>query len=91
MASVTIRSTYALDKETVDRLDSLARHWNVSKSEALRRAIRAADQGISADDRVAALDALQTSVRLSRRAATNWIARVRRERKESGTRGSRSR
>jgi hypothetical protein len=91
VASITIRSTYALDKETVERLANLARQWNVSKSEALRRAVRAADRGISGDDRVAALDALQASVQLSRRAATNWIARVRRQRKESGRRLSRSR
>jgi predicted transcriptional regulator len=44
IASVTIRSAYALDRETVSRLDNLARQWNVSKSEALRRAIRAADR-----------------------------------------------
>ena len=42
MAVTTIKSTYSLDVETVRTLESLARRWNVSKSEVLRRAIRAA-------------------------------------------------
>jgi hypothetical protein len=41
MATTTIKTTYALDVETVGALESLARRWNVTKSEALRRAIRA--------------------------------------------------
>ena len=42
MAITTIKSTYSLDVETVRMLESLARRWNVSKSEVLRRAIRSA-------------------------------------------------
>ena len=83
MASLSIRSTYALDRETVDRLDSLAREWRVSKSEALRRAIRAAAPPASAADRLATLDALQSSARLSARRAESWLRDVRRERKRS--------
>lgn len=80
MATLTIRSTYALDRETVERLESLARQWNVSKSEALRRAIRAADLRSSAESRLTALDTLQASMRLSRRKAEAWIRDLRRER-----------
>ena len=40
MATPTIKSTYSLDVESVRALDDLARRWQVSKSEALRRAIR---------------------------------------------------
>ena len=83
MASVTIRSTYALDRETVDRLESLARQWNVSKSEALRRAIRAADLRSSVEYRLTALDTLQASMQLSRRKAQSWIQEVRRDRERS--------
>jgi hypothetical protein len=42
MASVTVKSTFSLDVETAERLERLARAWGVSKSEVLRRAIRAA-------------------------------------------------
>jgi predicted transcriptional regulator len=72
MAEMTIRSTYALDAETVRRLESLARRWEVSKSEALRRAIHAADAGLPQRSQLDALDALQSSLGLSSRRAAAW-------------------
>ncbi|MBK5298414.1 MAG: hypothetical protein JJE40_14780 [Vicinamibacteria bacterium] len=62
------------------RLEALATGWNVSKSEALRKAIRAADlqQGTSA--RVAAFEALQRSMKLTRGRADRWLAEIRQER-----------
>ena len=87
MASTVIRTTYALDEETVRRLDSLARQWNVSKSEALRRAIRTADAVAgSPDDRLKALDELQASMRLTHSRAQMWVRAVREERRRSTTR-----
>ncbi len=83
MASTTIRSTYALDADTVQRLGHLAKRWNVSECEALRKAIRMADADSPADDRLAALRALQASMRLSGKAAEEWVRRVRRERRAS--------
>lgn len=64
MATVTIKSTYALDVESVRMLEALADRWRVSKSEALRRAIRAAAREQVPADRAAldALDRLQASV-----------------------------
>ena len=64
MAIMTIKSTYSLDVGTVRTLETLARRWNVSKSEALRRAIRseAERQPSRADARLQALRALQKSV-----------------------------
>lgn len=61
---MTIKSTYSLDVGTVRTLEGLARLWNVSKSEALRRAIRneAERQPSRADARLRALRALQESV-----------------------------
>src|SRR3989475_649664 len=44
MAMTTIRSTYALDVETMQVLKRIAHKWKLSKSEALRRAIRAAER-----------------------------------------------
>jgi predicted transcriptional regulator len=87
MASTVVRSTYALDEETVRRLDNLARHWNVSKSEALRRAIRTADaMAGSPDDRLKALDELQASIRLTRSRAQTWVRELREDRRRSSTR-----
>ena len=65
MAVTTIKSTYSLDVETVRTLESLARRWNVSKTEVLRRAIRAAarEENPRARERLAALDKLQASMK----------------------------
>lgn len=87
MASTVVRTTYALDEDTVRRLDSLARQWNVSKSEALRRAIRTADLiAGSPDDRLKALDELQASMRLTPTRAQTWARELRQERRRSTTR-----
>ncbi len=81
---MTIRSTYALDPETVRGLEEVARRWGVSKSEALRRAIRAA-AGQSTrlrDSPSDALDQLQKSLGLKAGTARAWARQVRRERRE---------
>ena len=65
MAIPKIKSTYSLDVETVRTLESLARRWNVPKTEVLRRAIRAAAREESPDERSAleSLRLLQASVK----------------------------
>ena len=65
MATISIKSTYSLDVETVRALEGLARRWNVSKSEALRRIIRSAAsrQSATGSEALNALDALQAAVR----------------------------
>lgn len=88
MATPTIRSTYALDAETVRTLARIARRWKVSKSEALRRAIRAAaHQRGQGQDALATLSALQRSVGLSREGARSWARQARDERRATSTRG----
>ena len=64
VAFMTIKSTYSLDVGTVRTLERLARRWNVSKCEALRRAIRneSERQASRADARLQALRALQESI-----------------------------
>ena len=64
MAVMTIKSTFSLDVGTVRTLEGLARRWNVSKSEALRRAIcsEAERQPLRVDAKSRALRALQESV-----------------------------
>lgn len=47
---MNIRSTFALDRATAQALARLAARWQVSKSEALRRAVAQADEQSSAGD-----------------------------------------
>jgi Ribbon-helix-helix protein, copG family len=87
MATQTIKTTYALDVETVRTLERVARRWGVSRSEALRRAIRVAARDAGpASDALVALDALQRSLGLSATAARAWASRVRAERRASARR-----
>ncbi len=88
MAITTIRSTYALDVETVRSLERIAARWRVSKSEALRRAIRAAAgaQPNTGREALDALDRLQHSLRLSPPRGRAWARRARAERRASSIR-----
>ena len=79
---MSVRATYALDIDTVERLEALARLWSVSKSEALRRAIRAAGPESAGPNRVDALKRLQKSAGLTRQAADKWVTQVRAERQQ---------
>jgi hypothetical protein len=86
MASTSIKATYSLDPETVRLLERTARRWSVSKSEALRRAIRAA---ASLDDEALAevtLDRLQQAAGLTSATAATWARDVRAERGRSQSR-----
>lgn len=84
---MTIRGTYALDPETVERLEALARRWGVSKSEALRRSIRAAAEAEQAPDTaLALLEELQRTAGLDRHRADEWVAGIEAERREASTR-----
>jgi hypothetical protein len=79
MATPTVKSTYVMDLETAETLDRLARDWQVSRSEALRRAIRAAAVS-DAPDRVALFRSLQQVAGVTRAKADRWAASVRAER-----------
>jgi len=85
MATTTIKSTYALDVDTVRQLDAMARRWKVYKSEALRRAIRAAAAQQPSEEREAldALQALQDALGLTETVARAWEDRVRSERRSA--------
>jgi hypothetical protein len=88
MAAHTVKTTCALDVETVRRLDDLARRWNVSPSEALRRAIRAAsvEAPIEALTPIQALDRVQRSLGLKPQRAARWAATARAERRSRSRR-----
>ena len=83
MAAQTVKTTYALDVETVRRLDDLARRWNVSRSEALRRAIRTASVETDAEalTPIQALDRVQRSLGLTPQRTARWAAATRAERR----------
>lgn len=87
MATMTIKSTYSLDVETHRTLEELARRWRVSRSEALRRAIRAAAKDVlrPEEDAVRALDELQQALALTPERAARWEEEARTEREASST------
>lgn len=45
MGRMTVRATYALDSETDHRIKRLAKQWDVSQAEVIRRSVRAAAEG----------------------------------------------
>jgi len=84
---MTIRSTYALDVETVRKLEELAKHWGVSKSEALRRSVRAATKTQEgASERLQAFERVQRTVNLTRTQAAQINQRLRGIRRASSAR-----
>ncbi|MGD2123790.1 MAG: ribbon-helix-helix protein, CopG family [Gemmatimonadota bacterium] len=87
MAKITIRSTFALDPETVAALERLADKWGVSKSAALRRIIDAAAvvEGVdAASDSLAALKELQERLALTPEQVEAWVQEVRAMREGRG-------
>jgi hypothetical protein len=82
MAAHRVRNTYALDVETERSLGELARRWEVSKSEALRRAICAASVPTPAGGLtpIQSLDQLQRALALTPRRVARWVAATRAER-----------
>ncbi len=88
-----VKTTYSLDVETVAALDALAKRWNVPKSEALRRAIRAASSEASStsSDALRALDEIHKSYPLSLADARRWIKAISAERRAWSRRTERRR
>lgn len=91
MALPTVKTTYTIDLETKSALDRLAATWEVSKSEALRRAIRQAAGASRVTDRLAALDALQRRARMTSDQASRWSDTIRVERQATSRLGKRAR
>jgi predicted transcriptional regulator len=83
MAIPTVKTTYTVDAETKRVLDELAARWHVSRSEALRRAIRQAAGAAGVGDRLAALEALQQQVRMTGSGVRHWERTVLAERRAS--------
>lgn len=89
---MTIRSTFALDKTTANGLARLARRWNVSKSEALRRAVsQAAARPPGGSDEMTPREALERLKRkppLTKTQADAWMRENRVARRASDARSS---
>ena len=87
MAIPKVKATYSLDAETVRLLERLAGRWEVSKSEALRRAIRSAAASSSkASAAESALDRWQDSLGVSESVAAAWGRSARAERRAAAKR-----
>jgi hypothetical protein len=91
MASTTIKTTYALDVETVRALEAMAKRWKVSKSEALRLAIRSASAQAepSRSAPLRALDRLQERLGLTAADRRRWERESRAERRAAAERRGR--
>lgn len=78
------RTSFALDHATVERLQRLARRWDVSQAEVVRRAVRAAaDQADAEGESLAGrLDQYRAGNRLSTEEADAYLSRVREDRSE---------
>lgn len=88
MAIPKVKSTYSMDGDTVRMLEALARRWEVSKSEALRRAIQmAAAKEPPGRGALRALDEAQRSLRLTSAIADAWLKRARGERRAASRKG----
>jgi len=52
MALMSVRATYALDRETADSIRSLAERWKTSQAEVIRRAVKSAAEQAEAQPKV---------------------------------------
>jgi Ribbon-helix-helix protein, copG family len=92
MARTAVKATYALDVATVEALEKMARRWAVSKSEALRRAIRVAAAAEDPGGRqgLDRLDRLQRAIALTPARAKAWLGEIRAERRATSRRSPRT-
>ena len=84
MATMTHRTTFALDDQTASRLKRLATRWKVSQAEVVRRSLEQAEKQIEDEkpDPIAMLRRLHESGGgLDPARADAWLAEVREDRK----------
>ncbi|MGB5751792.1 MAG: ribbon-helix-helix protein, CopG family, partial [Thermoanaerobaculia bacterium] len=85
MTGEKIKATYSLDVETVRDLERMAKRLKISKSAALRRAIRMAvgSEPRAGEDQLSALDELQQSLDLAPEDLREWEEKNRELRRRS--------
>lgn len=89
MPAPVATSTYTVDRRTAQELEQVSRAWDVSRSEAFRRAVQRAYAELPRSPTKTALDAfdeLQASLELSPEAARAWERSVRAGRRAAGSR-----
>ncbi len=72
MATMTIRTTVAFDPATAARLERLAKRWDISKSETLRRVLEKAESEIPISS-VSQVPTDQEIAAMSPREAFEWL------------------
>lgn len=83
MATMTHRTTFALDEATAQRIRSLAASWKVSQAEVVRRAVSLADVPADKPDPVALLRQLhREGGGLTAAVADCYLAEIREDRKQ---------
>ncbi len=86
MAVMEHRTTFALDDVTIQKMRHLAKRWNVSQAEVVRRAIEQADR-LAEQEKTQILDRLiayQQKGALSARQAQSYMEEVAENRAEWG-------
>jgi hypothetical protein len=85
MVTAKIKATYSLDIETVRDLERMAKRLKISKSAALRRAIRlaASSEPQPGEEQLEALDELQQSLNLTPEELRKWEKEARELRQAS--------
>ena len=83
MATMTHRTTFALDSDTMSRLKKLALRWQVSQAEVVRRALSQAESlpGTQALDMLDRLKSYHAASTLDVSEADVYLARTRADRK----------
>ena len=85
MPTAKIKATFSLDTDTIKELERMAKRLRISKSEALRRAIRLAARAEPrpGEDQLEALNELQESLNLAPDDLRKWERQARRLRQAS--------
>lgn len=76
------RTSFALDSKTAERLKRLARYWNVSQAEVVRRAVKLADEKAANEGGAVSEQLLKyrKSNRITTSAADQYLSQVARDR-----------
>lgn len=88
MSIMNKRTTFALDEETIQRLKKLAALWQVSQAEAVRRALKQAEEASSAkaEDHLMRLREYHEAGGLSAERAESYMHQVAEDRSQWGRR-----
>ncbi len=83
MATMTHRTTFALDDATAQRLKRLANRWRVSQAEVVRRSVEQAEEAdeTTQPDPLSLLKAYHAKGGLDKNRAQQWMKEIQDDRK----------